>query len=77
MDVTSKVDMSSPPKAHIDSLAIGTSMLELLKDDAGLSVAAIVVPEDAMPAAREALARLAPGAAVVSSVPQAGIGLVA
>ncbi|SFL88344.1 aspartate dehydrogenase [Variovorax sp. OV329] len=56
--------------------AIGISVLELLKDDADLSVAAIVVPEEGMPAAREAGARLAPGAAVVSSVPLAGIDLV-
>ncbi|MFC5606855.1 aspartate dehydrogenase [Variovorax soli] len=56
--------------------AIGTSMLELLRDDADLSVAAIVVPDEAMPAAREVAARLAPSAAVVSSVPLAGIDLV-
>jgi len=56
--------------------AIGTAMLELLQDDAGLSVAAIVVPEAAMPAARAAAERLAPRAAVVASVPLAGIDLV-
>ena len=56
--------------------AIGTSVLELLKEDADLSVAAIVVPEEGMAAAREAAARVAPSAAVVSSVPLAGIDLV-
>jgi aspartate dehydrogenase len=56
--------------------AIGASMLELLKDDAGLAVAAIIVPEEGMAAAREVAARLAPLAAVVSNVPLGGIDLV-
>lgn len=56
--------------------AIGSSMMELLKEDAGLSVAAIVVPEEGMAAARETAARLAPRAAVLASVPLAGIDLV-
>jgi len=56
--------------------AIGTAMLELLKDDAGLAVAAIVVPEEGMAGAREVAARLTPSAAVVASVPLAGIDLV-
>ncbi|MDM0045797.1 aspartate dehydrogenase [Variovorax dokdonensis] len=56
--------------------AIGSSLLELLKDDAALEVAAIVVPEEGMPAARAVAQRLAPRAVVVSSVPLAGIDLV-
>lgn len=56
--------------------AIGTAALELLRDDAGLSVAAIVVPADAFEAAQVVARRLAPGAQVVSSVPEQGIDLV-
>jgi len=56
--------------------AIGTALLELLRGDGALAVAAIVVPEEGMPAARDVAARLAPGAAVVGSVPLAGIDLV-
>ena len=56
--------------------AIGTSMLELLQGDTSLSVAAVVVPEEGMAAARETAARLAPRAAVLASVPLAGIDLV-
>jgi aspartate dehydrogenase len=56
--------------------AIGTAALELLREDATLSVAAIVVPADAFASARAVAQRLAPGAQVVSSVPAEGIGLV-
>jgi len=56
--------------------AIGTAALELLRDDAGLSVAAIVVPADAFAATKDVAARLAPGAQVVSAVPAGGVDLV-
>ncbi|WP_185546137.1 aspartate dehydrogenase [Variovorax sp. KBW07] len=52
--------------------AIGTSVLELLKGDSALAVAAVVVPEDGMAAARKAV----PGMQVCSSVPATGIDLV-
>jgi len=56
--------------------AIGTSMLELLQADAALSVRAIVVPADAVAAARDTAARLAPDAQVGTAVPAEGIDLV-
>ncbi|MEJ8824750.1 aspartate dehydrogenase [Variovorax humicola] len=56
--------------------AIGTSMLELIQGDATLAVVAIVVPDFGVAAARAAVATLAPGAEVVTSVPAAGIDLV-
>ncbi|VTU18328.1 L-aspartate dehydrogenase [Variovorax sp. SRS16] len=56
--------------------AIGSAALELLRDDAALSVAAIVVPVDAFEAARAVAERFAPGAQIVSSVPVQGIDLV-
>lgn len=56
--------------------AIGTAALELLRQDAGLSIAAIVVPAEAFAATRDVAARLAPGAQVVSAVPAEGIDLV-
>ncbi|WPH12003.1 aspartate dehydrogenase [Variovorax paradoxus] len=52
--------------------AIGTSVLELLKGDTALAVAAIVVPEEGVAAAQ----RLAPGVPVASRVPASGIDLV-
>ncbi|WP_460483109.1 aspartate dehydrogenase [Comamonas humi] len=56
--------------------AIGTALLELVKDDAGLDVAAIVVPAEGAEAARAVAARLAPAAQVVQAVPAEGIALV-
>ncbi|WP_395023801.1 aspartate dehydrogenase [Comamonas odontotermitis] len=56
--------------------AIGTALLELVKDDAGLQVAALVVPADGAEAARAVAQRLASGAQVTQAVPAAGIDLV-
>lgn len=56
--------------------AIGTALLELVKDDAGLQVAAIVVPSEGADAARAVAQRLAPQAQVVQTVPADGIDLV-
>ncbi|SDI49523.1 aspartate dehydrogenase [Variovorax sp. OV700] len=52
--------------------AIGTSVLELLEDDAALAVVAIVVPAEGVTAAQA----LVPGVKVGSSVPVTGIDLV-
>ncbi|WP_198968794.1 aspartate dehydrogenase [Xylophilus sp. ASV27] len=52
--------------------AIGGSVYELLKGDAGLAVTAIVVPAEGVAAAQA----LAPGVQVASSVPASGIDLV-
>jgi aspartate dehydrogenase len=54
--------------------AIGTALLELVQDDAGLQIAAIVVPDAA--AAQATAARLAPQALIVPTVPVDGIDLV-
>ncbi|MGF6210163.1 aspartate dehydrogenase [Comamonas sp. 4034] len=56
--------------------AIGTALLELVKDDAGLQVAAIVVPAEGAEAARAVAQRLASGAQVTQAVPTGGIDLV-
>ena len=56
--------------------AIGTALLELVKDDAGLGVAAIVVPTAAVGGAQAVAQRLVPQAKVVSAVPAQGIDLV-
>jgi aspartate dehydrogenase len=48
--------------------AIGTSVLELLQHEADLSVAWIVLPPGEHPQVRDAAARLAPGALVVTSL---------
>ena len=56
--------------------AIGTALLELVKDDTGLQIAAIVVPVDGADAARSVAQRLAPGAQIVQAVPTGGIDLV-
>lgn len=56
--------------------AIGSSVLELLSGDEQLAVAAIVVPADALAAAREVAARLAPEAKVLPKLPETGIDLV-
>ena len=56
--------------------AIGTALLELVKDDAGLTVAAIVVRAGSADAAQAVAARLAPSARVLQSVPESGIDLV-
>lgn len=56
--------------------AIGSALLELVKDDAGLAVAAVVVRDGAADAARAAAARLAPQAQVLAAVPPQGIDLV-
>lgn len=55
--------------------AIGTAVLELLRADAGLRVAAIVVPRAALAGARAVAQRLAPSAEVVEAVPVQGIDL--
>lgn len=52
--------------------AIGSAVLELLADDAALQVAAVVVPEEGLDAAR----RAAPRAQAASAVPAEGIDLV-
>jgi len=56
--------------------AIGTALLELVKDEAGLQVAAIVVPAEAAESAQAVAQRLAPQAKVVQAVPAEGIDLV-
>ena len=56
--------------------AIGSSMLELLQADAGLQIAAIVVPGQGAASAREAARRFAPAAVVQDTVPTEGIDLV-
>lgn len=56
--------------------AIGTALLELVKDDAGLQIAAIVVPADGTDTALSVAERLAPGAQVAQAVPAGGIDLV-
>ncbi|WP_326537459.1 aspartate dehydrogenase [Pseudorhodoferax sp.] len=54
--------------------AIGTALLELVREDTGLTVAAIVVPDAAT--AQAVAARLAPAAQVLPDVPLQGIDLV-
>jgi aspartate dehydrogenase len=56
--------------------AIGSSMLELLRSDAGLRIVAIVVPASGSEAAREVARRFAPEAVVQDSVPAEGVDLV-
>ncbi len=56
--------------------AIGSALLELVKDDTGLEIAAIVVPAGAAAAALSVAQRFAPRAQVVSSVPEHGVDLV-
>lgn len=56
--------------------AIGSALLELVKDDADLQIAAIVVPGGSREAALAVAQRLAPGAQVLETVPAAGIDLV-
>lgn len=56
--------------------AIGTAMLELVHQDAGLDVAAIVVPEFATEAAQAVVQRLGLSAQVLAAVPAEGIDLV-
>lgn len=56
--------------------AIGSALLELVKDDAGLQIAAIVVPSDSQDAARAVAQRLAPGAQVLPALPADGVDLV-
>lgn len=56
--------------------AIGTALLELVQHDAGLEVAAIVVPQAGFDAAQAVAQRLAPKAQVCASVPADGIALV-
>ncbi|MDP9902177.1 aspartate dehydrogenase [Variovorax ginsengisoli] len=55
--------------------AIGTTVLELLQNDPGLQVSAIVVTPTGQAAAREVARRLAPQAVVASEVPAEGIDL--
>ncbi|KWT73992.1 MULTISPECIES: aspartate dehydrogenase [unclassified Variovorax] len=56
--------------------AIGSSVIELLKGDAGLAVVAVVVPADGLAAAQAALQTLAPGVQVGTGVPASGVDLV-
>ncbi len=56
--------------------AIGTALLELVKDDAGLAVAAIVAPAEAAQTAQAVAQRLAPQAQPATAVPAQGIDLV-
>jgi aspartate dehydrogenase len=56
--------------------AIGTALLELVQHDAGLDVAAIVVPRSGFDTAKAVAQQLAPQALVVDSVPIEGIALV-
>lgn len=56
--------------------AIGTALLELVKDDEGLEIAAIVVPDFAAQDARSVAKRLELSAAVTGQVPAEGIDLV-
>lgn len=56
--------------------AIGTALLELVKNDAGLEVVAIVVPAEFSAVAQGVAQRLAPKARVVQAVPTQGIDLV-
>jgi len=53
--------------------AIGTALLELVQQDAGLRIAAIVVPLEGAAAAQATAQRLAPTAQVVQTVPQQDI----
>lgn len=56
--------------------SIGSALLELVQGDAGIDVAAIVVPADFAEQVRVVAARLAPGAIVTAAVPERGIDLV-
>lgn len=56
--------------------AIGSSVIELLKGDAGLAVVAVVTPAESMAGAQAALQKLAPGVQVCTSVPASGVDLV-
>ncbi|WP_017757820.1 aspartate dehydrogenase [Pseudacidovorax intermedius] len=56
--------------------AIGTALLELVKNDAGLAAAAIVVPAGSEAAAQDVAGRLAPDAQVLQAVPAESIDLV-
>jgi len=56
--------------------AIGTALLELVRDDAGLEVAVIVVSAEFAAAVRGVVQSLAPKAQVVEAVPVQGIDLV-
>jgi len=55
--------------------AIGTALLELVQEDAGLQAAAIVVPAEGADAAQAVAQRLAPQAKVLQAVPAEGIDL--
>ena len=68
--------MAALKLALIGCGAIGTAVLELLRADAGLQVAAIVVPGPSLAGARAVAAQLAPGAVVAEAVPEADIDLV-
>lgn len=56
--------------------AIGSALLELVKDDADLDVVAIVVPSTFSAAAQSVAQRLAPRAQIVTSVPLHDVDLV-
>ena len=65
--------MTAPTRiALVGCGAIGTAVLELLRDDPALKVTTVVVPADGADAARQA----APGAQVLAAVPAEGIDLV-
>jgi len=65
--------MTAPTRiALVGCGAIGTAVLELLRDDPALQVTTVVVPADGAEAARQA----APGARVLAAVPAEGIDLV-
>jgi len=55
--------------------AIGTALLELVQDEPGVHIAAIVVPPSSTETARAVAARLAARAQVVQAVPHTGIDL--
>ncbi len=62
--------------ALVGAGAIGTALLELTREDAGLQVVALVVPVEAQAAAQALAQRLAPQAQVVQAIPAEGIDLV-
>jgi aspartate dehydrogenase len=56
--------------------AIGSSVIELLKGDAGLAVVAVVTTAEGVAATQAALHKLAPGVQVCTGVPASGVDLV-
>ena len=68
--------MSTLRVALVGCGAIGTALLELLRDDPALAVVAVVVPDAGAAAARSVAQAFAPRAEVSSGVPAQGIDLV-